>query len=267
MKPVDIIQGNSPIILSQPHSGTYVPEHIYADLNSVGQQLLDTDWHIPRLYEELVDGATIVRANFSRYVIDANRDPQGKSLYPGQNTTTLVPLSTFDGIPIWKNEPKPEAIQERLNNYHRKYHQALSAEIARVKAKYGIAFVYDCHSIRSLIPFLFDDTLPDLNIGDNQGTTCDNSITSAATNVCKSISSHTYVVNGRFKGGWTTRHYGQPQKGIHVIQMELAQKAYLQTEGLPFNYDAEKSASLRKVLADIFHSINNAVLCLLPESS
>ncbi|MFQ3248962.1 N-formylglutamate deformylase [Glaciecola sp.] len=267
MKVVDIIQGDSPIILGQPHSGTYVPEHIHANLNDLGRQLLDTDWHVPKLYEGLLEGASIVRANFSRYVIDANRDPKGTNLYPGQNTTTLVPLSSFDGEPIWNKEPSAEDIQQRLNDYHRVYHQALEAEIARVKSKFGIAVLYDCHSIRSKIPFLFDDQLPDLNVGDNSGASCDPAFTSTLEKVCKNIESHSFVVNGRFKGGWTTRHYGQPQNGVHAIQMELAQRAYLASELPPFNYDVQKASGLRNVLRDILQEINTTIFRLLPENN
>jgi formiminoglutamase len=267
MKLVDIIQGDSPIILGQPHSGTYVPDHIYADLNELGRQLLDTDWHVPTLYDGLIEGATVVRANFSRYVIDANRSPEGTSLYPGQNTTTLVPLSSFDGEPIWKKVPTPDDIQERLNAYHRVYHQALEAEIARVRSKFGIAVLYDCHSIRSKIPFLFDDQLPDLNVGDSSGASCAPALTKAVAKVCNSVKTHSSVVNGRFKGGWTTRHYGQPESGIHAIQMELAQRAYLKTEVLPFEYDESKASSLRSVLSDIFKEISKTILTLQAENN
>ena len=267
MKLVDVIQGDGPIILGQPHSGRYIPDHIYDNLNNLGRQLLDTDWHVPELYDGLLDNATVVRANFSRYVIDPNRDPEGTNLYPGQNSTTLIPLSTFDGEPIWKQEPSGADIQTRLKEYHRVYHHALKTEIERVKSKYGIAVIYDCHSIRSKIPFLFDDQLPDLNIGNNTGTSCDSALISAIERVCQKDKSHSHVVNGRFRGGWTTRHYGRPSEGVHAIQMELAQRAYLQTEAAPFNYDEDKASSLKKVLSDIFHEINSTILSLLPENN
>lgn len=259
---VNVTRGDGPIILGQPHSGTFVPDEIYANLNPLGRQLLDTDWHVPELYEGLLANATVVKANFSRYVIDPNRDPQGSNLYPGQNSTGLVPLSTFDGKSIWLDEPTEENIQQRLNLYHHKYHQTLSQEIERVKSIHGIALVYDCHSIRSQIPYLFDDRLPDLNIGDNSGHSCASDITTCIEKICEQASSHTYVVNGRFRGGWTTRHYGRPQDGVHAIQMELAQRAYLQSELPPFHYDTDKASSLRHVLSDILQQINNTVLKL-----
>ncbi|MFT6033168.1 MAG: N-formylglutamate deformylase [Arenicella sp.] len=257
---VEVTQGSGPIILGQPHSGIFVPQDIYADLNPLGRQLLDTDWHVPQLYQGLLGNATSVKANFSRYVIDPNRDPQGSNLYPGQNSTSLVPLSTFDGEPIWLNPPTTKEVQRRLTLYHQSYHQHLNAEIERVKAMHGVAVVYDCHSIRSQIPYLFDHRLPDLNIGDNGGESCAAEITESVANVCATLSHHSHVVNGRFRGGWTTRHYGRPQDGVHTIQMELAQRAYLQSEVPPFNYDANKASSLRRVLSDILQAINNTAL-------
>ncbi len=255
MKPVTVIHGTGPIIMGQPHSGTFVPDDIWENLNDTGRQLLDTDWHVPSLYDGLLDGVTIVRANFSRYVIDANRDPQGISLYPGQNSTDLIPATTFDDKAIWL-KPLSEADKSmRLDAYHRVYHRALQSEIDRVKAEHGFAVLYDCHSIRSEIPHLFDDRLPDLNVGDNGGTTCLPHITAAIERVCAVAADYSHVVNGRFKGGWTTRHYGQPDEGVHAVQMELAQRLYLQSEKPPFAYDEKKAANLRRILADILEEI------------
>lgn len=257
MNPVDVVSGSAAIILGLPHSGTFVPDTIYADLNDLGRQLVDTDWHVPTLYDGLLEGVSTVRANFSRYVIDPNRDPNGQSLYPGKNTTDLVPLSTFDGEPIWEIVPSKDSIAERLKAYHRVYHQALESEIARVKCLHGFAVVYDCHSIRSKIPYLFDDQLPDLNVGDNSGASCAPALTAAVESVCRQLSNHSYVINGRFRGGWTTRHYGRPDQGVHAIQMELAQRAYLESEQIPFNYDQQKASMLRPELSRILGAISN----------
>lgn len=257
MKPVSVIQGTGPIILGQPHSGTFVPDNISASLNDRGRQFRDTDWHVPELYDGLLDNVTIVRANFSRYVIDANRDPDGQSLYPGQNTTGLVPMSTFDDEPIWTIEPTQDDIERRLQTYHGAYHSALSDEISRVKAKHGVAVLYDCHSIRSRIPYLFDDQLPDLNIGDNCGRTCAPELTQAIKTICRRSERFTSVVNGRFKGGWTTRHYGRPGQGVHAIQMELAQRCYLSTETPPFAYDQSKAAPLRALLRNVLNAVQD----------
>lgn len=250
-------QGTSPVILAFPHTGTDVPADIWARLNDNGRILADTDWHIERLYDGLLANATTVRATFHRYVIDANRDPAGVSLYPGQNTTGLVPETDFDGTPIWKDGEAPtEAdIAYRLANFHAPYHAALAAEIERVKAIHGVAILYDCHSIRSLIPFLFEGRLPDFNVGTDMGRTCDKAIETATYEACASAEGYTSILNGRFKGGWTTRHYGKPETGVHAIQMELAQVSHLATEVPPFDLDAAKATNLRVHLKDILQRI------------
>jgi len=255
MNAVEVIQGSSPVILGQPHSGTFVPEEIYAQLNDVGRQLLDTDWHIPALYEGLLENATVVRANFSRYVIDANRDPSGVSLYPGKSTTDLVPTTTFDGASIWLNEPDSDCIAQRRRDFHEVYHRSLQAEISRLKEHHNEVLIYDCHSIRSEIPFLFDNELPVLNIGTNLGQTCTQKISQDVEAICRSNNDYSHVINGRFKGGWTTRHYGRPETGVHALQMELAQRAYLKTERPPFEFDEARASALQSLLADVLNSI------------
>jgi N-formylglutamate deformylase len=250
-------QGTSPVILAFPHTGTDVPAAIWDRLNDNGKLLADTDWHIHNLYDGLLDGITTVRATFHRYVIDANRDPAGISLYPGQNTTGLVPETDFDGKSIWKDGQAPDDTDttERLRDFHAPYHQALAAEIARVKAIHGVAILYDCHSIRSHIPFLFDGKLPDFNVGTDMGRTCDSTIEQATVAVTSAATGYDSILNGRFKGGWTTRHYGKPETGVHVIQMELAQSTHLATEAPPFAYDAAKAERLRVHLKDILERL------------
>ncbi|HLP66096.1 MAG TPA: N-formylglutamate deformylase [Rhizobium sp.] len=262
----ELTRGTSPVILAFPHTGTEVPPDIRARLSDNGRLLVDTDWHIHDLYAGLLADATTVRATFHRYVIDANRDPEGVSLYPGQNTTGLVPETDFDGVPIWKNGEAPSEadVAERLAAFHAPYHAALAAEIERIKALHGIAVVYDCHSIRSHIPFLFEGRLPDFNIGTDMGRTCDPRIEAAASEVAASAAGYTSVVNGRFKGGWTTRHYGQPETGVHAIQMELAQITHLATEAPPFAYDSGKAARLRVHLGTILKRIETIALDLRP---
>ena len=263
MNPVDVVSGNSPIILGMPHTGTYVPGGVFSKLNANGQTLADTDWHIDKLYEGLLGVATIVRANFHRYVIDANRDPSGKSLYPGQNTTSICPLTDFDGEAIYiaGQEPDESDIALRIAEFHVPYHAALAAEIKRVREKFGVAILYDCHSIRSHIPFLFDGRLPDFNIGTNEGQTCAPEIEQITHDICQEADGFTIILNGRFKGGWTTRHYGLPRNGVHAIQMELAQCRYLESEQLPFNYSSEKSTSLRLYLKQILDQLSSWALC------
>ena len=251
MTPVEVTRGDGPVILAQPHGGTFVPDDLWARLNGCGRELSDTDWHIGRLYDGLLPGATIVRATFHRYVIDANRDPGGASLYPGQNTTGLCPVTDFDGQPIWTEgqDPSPDEIADRRARFHTPYHAALAAEVERVRARHGVAVVYDCHSIRSVIPFLFAGTLPVFSIGTNDGAACAPAVADAVRATCAASARYDHVLNGRFKGGWTTRHYGRPAEGVHAIQMELARRAYLTAERAPWNYDPDRADALRAVLA------------------
>lgn len=250
MNPVEVIQGDGPVVLGLPHTGTWLPEAIAERLNDNGHMLADTDWHIDRLYSDLLPGATMVRATFHRYVIDANRDPEGHSLYPGQNTTALVPFTDFDGRDIWDEPPTDAEITGRLDAFHRPYHAALEAEMTRIAARHGFAILYDCHSIRTKIPFLFGGLLPVFNVGTADGTTCAPALQELVVDhVARADGPH--VLNGRFKGGWTTRHYGQPDKGWHAIQMELAQRAYLTAEAPPWSYDETRAVALRAVLGPL----------------
>ncbi|ACP22776.1 N-formylglutamate amidohydrolase (plasmid) [Sinorhizobium fredii NGR234] len=260
----EVRQGTSPVILGFPHTGTEVPPPIWQRLNDNGRILADTDWHIHDLYEGLLPDATTVRATFHRYVIDANRDPEGISLYPGQNTTGLVPETDFDGVPIWQEGqgPTDADIAARLRDFHAPYHAALAAEIARVKAIHGVAVLYDCHSIRSHIPFLFEGKLPDFNIGTDMGKTCAPAIEAAAVETAAKAERYTHVLNGRFKGGWTTRHYGKPEAGVHAIQMELAQSTHLASEAPPFALDAAKAEGLRRHLRRMLQDIETIALDL-----
>lgn len=259
MRPVEIFKGESPIVLGVPHAGTFVPDDIKARLNEIGLKLADTDWHVDRLYADLLPDTTMVKATFHRYVIDANRDPEGVSLYPGQNTTTLCPTTDFDGQPIYRAGMEPDAagIEARRLAWHAPYHAALQSELERVRARHGIAILYDCHSIRSKVPSLFDGTLPDFNTGTNNGATCAPGIEAAVISRTKAADGYTSVLNGRFKGGWTTRHYGRPAEGLHAIQMELAQKTHLAAEDLPFAYDPAKADRLRAHLKDILSALES----------
>ncbi|MEM7214398.1 MAG: N-formylglutamate deformylase [Pseudomonadota bacterium] len=260
MEPVEIINGTSPVVLGFPHTGTYLPEETYSRLTPLGQALGDTDWHIHRLYSGLLENATSVRATFHRYVIDANRDPSGKSLYPGKNTTGLVPIIDFDGEPLWLDPPTEAEIAANLADYHAVYHEALERELKRIRDIHGVVILYDCHSIRSNIPYLFDGTLPDFNIGTNDGYTCMPEVQHKVERICEQAEHYTTVTNGRFKGGWTTRHYGRPAEGFHAIQMELAQSTYLETEEPPFGYDDGKAENLRIHLKQMLRSLEAVAL-------
>ncbi len=251
MKP-DIVIGDSPLLLAQPHGGIEIPESIRARLNEHGLAMADTDWHITRLYTDLLADVTVISTPIHRYVIDANRDPSDESLYPGQNTTSLCPTTTFDGIDIYREGEAPSAdeIAERQQDYHQPYHDAIQEQLERLHQRHGYAVLYDCHSIRSVVPYLFDGKLPDFNIGSNSGQSCSAEIESAVRETSEAAEGYTSVVNGRFKGGWTTRHYGDPANHYHAIQMELAQCNYMH-ETPPWAYDDDSASRLRVILAKI----------------
>jgi len=258
MSLIEVARGNSPLVLGLPHTGIGMPSDCMERLNDRGRAIADTDWHIDRLYAGLIADVTTVRTTVHRYVIDVNRDPSGVSLYPGQNTTGLCPLTDFDGHPLYLPGQEPDAVEiaRRRTLYHAPYHAALAAELDRVRAEYGFAILYDCHSIRSHIPFLFDGTLPDFNIGTNEGTTCDPQIAAAVQRICAEASGYTSVMNGRFKGGWTTRHYGRPPEGLHAIQMELAQSTYMH-ETPPWDLAEDRAERLRPHLKTILETLSD----------
>ncbi|WP_306005012.1 N-formylglutamate deformylase [Aquicoccus porphyridii] len=257
---IEVTRGDGPIVLGLPHTGTELPDDIRAGLNETGLALADTDWHIDRLYNGLRDDVTMVRQVEHRYVIDVNRPPDGESLYPGQNTTGLCPLSDFDGLPIYRPgaEPDAEEIERRRAAFHAPYHAGLSTELARAKEKHGVAILYDCHSIRSVIPRLFDGRLPDFNIGTNLSTSCAPVVEKTVEKICAAAEGYTSVTNGRFRGGWTTRHYGAPETGIHAIQMELAQSTYME-ETAPWRWESAKAERLRGHLVQILNALSDLV--------
>ena len=256
MKPA-VTRGDGPVLLAQPHGGTEVPKAILTRLNAEGQALADTDWHITRLYDGLLANASVVSTPVHRYVIDANRGADDASLYPGQNTTGLCPTTTFDGKPIYRadQQPSQDEIATRQKTYHQPYHDALRDQLERIHQRHGYAILYDCHSIRSLVPYLFEGKLPDFNIGSNSGASCDTAIEQAVQQRCETAPGYDCVLNGRFKGGWTTRHYGRPEDGYHAIQMELAQCNYMQ-ESAPWQYESARADRLRKILAQVLEKIS-----------
>jgi len=257
MEPFHVSRGDGPVILAFPHVGTGLPGTVAERLNDEGRLLRDTDWHIHDLYAGLLPGVTTITATQSRYVIDLNRDPSGSSLYPGQTTTGLIPLTTFDNADIWREGCAPTEADTAhwLDQIHRPYHAALTAEIARVRARHGVAILYDCHSIRSQIPWLFDGILPDFNIGTDSGRSCAPGLEVAVHGICRDAPGFTSILNGRFRGGWTTRHCGRPEAGVHAIQMELAQITHLGAETPPFALHPAKAARLRGTLGDILTTL------------
>lgn len=254
---VEIVEGEGPVVLGQPHGGTELPEEVRAGLNERGLGLSDTDWHIGRLYDGLLPGATVVRARLHRYAVDVNRDPSGASLYPGQATTGLCPATDFDGNPLWRDgaEPDEAEIERRRSLYHAPYHTALSAQLERVRARHGFALFFDCHSIRSHVPRLFEGRLPTFNLGTNGGASCDPRVEAAVRDAVAAVAAgpEDWVLNGRFKGGWCTRRYGHPQAGLHAVQLELAQCAYMREEA-PWDYLPELARQTRPKLRRILEA-------------
>lgn len=252
-------QGSAPLLLSIPHAGT--------DLRGLEDRFVspwlarkDADWHVPQLYSFARElGATVVWTDVSRSVIDVNRDPSGRSLYPGQATTDLCPATTFDGEPLYRADASLHSgeIQARRELYFDPYHAALNREVARLLEWHSHIVLYDCHSIRSFVPRLFDGELPQFNIGTNDGKSCSPELALAVQAVC-AASNFGFVLNGRFKGGFITRHFGQPQRRIHAIQMELAMRGYLRERigdvseaDWPPPFEPTHAAPVRNVLRDI----------------
>lgn len=249
---IEIAQGTAPIVVSFPHTGTEVPAHVLSAMQSRELALLDTDWWIHELYDFVGEmGATTIRTPFSRSVIDVNRDPSGQSLYPGQPTTGLVAVETFDGAPLYAGEPPTaEAIAERQTAYFDPFHAAIRSELERIKSLHGYAILYDCHSIRSVVPRLFPGELPIFSVGTNGGSSCDKRLEDNVSLACLA-SGLSVVLNGRFKGGWITRNYGKPADGVHAIQMELAQRFYMDepaTARLARDEWSKAQATLRRVV-------------------
>jgi N-formylglutamate deformylase len=251
--------GELPLVVSFPHTGTEIPADLEARLVSPWLARKDADHWVDVLHDFAHEmGATTVRTALSRTVIDVNRDPSGVSLYPGQATTALCPLDTFDGEPLYRpgQEPDSAEIAKRREKYFLPYHATLREQLERLKALHGAVVLYDAHSILSRVPRLFDGELPQFNLGTHGGLSCAPSLASALESICDATGM-SRVTNGRFKGGWITRHYGRPADGIHAVQMELAMRGYLQEparldeRNWPAPLDDLRAARLRVALRDI----------------
>lgn len=242
--------GSGPLLVSMPHVGTHVPPEIAAGMTDEALALPDTDWHVDALYDFLGEiGAASLAATHSRYVIDLNRSPDDENLYPGQDTPGLVPIDTFDRRPIYRpgSEPSGDEIQARLEAYWRPYHHKLASTLGALREVHGMALLFEAHSIRSEVPRLWSGQLPDLNLGTGDGTSCAPGISLTMLEVARSAEGFTSVLNGRFKGGYITRHYGDPEAGVHAIQLELSQKTYMVEDGDPVLHD-DLAAGIRPVL-------------------
>lgn len=252
-------RGDAPLIVSFPHTGTDLPAEVAGGFVSPWRARRDADWWVHQLYAFARGlGATTLRTSVSRSVIDVNRDPSGASLYPGQATTGLCPLTTFDDEPLYRAGAEPDAaeIERRRTVWFAPYHAALATEIARLRRLHPTVVVYDAHSIRSHIPHLFDGQLPQFNIGTNAGATCAKALADAVERTCRASSLPT-VRDGRFKGGWSTRHHAAPADGVHAIQMELACRGYIDEPAVPTPdnwptpWAADRAAPLQAVLRDV----------------
>lgn len=252
MQDFTLHQGTAPLLVSLPHDGTALPEAIAVRVTAAGRRVPDTDWHVGMLYafaQEL--GASVIAPRWSRYVADLNRDPQGQALYPGRSETALVPVATFAQEPIYAagDEPGAKEIALRKELYWQPYHDALSGELARMRAGHPRVVLWDGHSIKSRVPMFFDGQLPDFNLGTAGGKSCSQGLQARLTDVLHERangSPFTHVVNGRFKGGYITRHYGRPETGVEAAQLELAQCTYMEEDS--FEYLPARAAPVQDVI-------------------
>ena len=246
----ELHRGDGPVIVDVPHAGTCVPLALAARLTRAARPLPDTDWHVEKLYAIACDaGATLLCATHSRYVVDLNRDPAGMALYAGADNTEVCPTRTFANEPVHEEggAPAPAEVAERIATYFTPYHRTLVAEIERVRSRHGYAVLLDGHSIRSEVPRFFAGRLPDLNLGTADGASCAPSLQMEAARVLAGAEGFTHIVNGRFKGGWVTRRHGRPAEGVHALQLEVAERCYMD-EAPPYPWDAARAAPLSDLL-------------------
>ena len=243
-------RGRAPLLISMPHLGTTIPADLHGAYVPRALATEDTDWHLDLLYDFAAElGASVLTPQVSRYVIDLNRPPDDAPMYPGASNTELCPTRFFNGDPLYQPGAEPDAAERlrRREVYWQPYHQALATELQRLQALHGHVLLWDAHSIRSQIPWLFEGRLPDLNLGTAGGSSADGRIATALMQVCAGQQAVSHVLNGRFKGGYITRRYGAPAQGVHAVQLEMCQSLYMQ-EHSPYDFEAERAAAIRPLL-------------------
>jgi N-formylglutamate deformylase len=244
--------GKSPLIVSMPHAGTFIPHSVGSRFADIAALRPDTDWHLPRLYDFLDSlGATVIVATHSRYVVDVNRPPDGENLYPGRDTPRLCPVDTFDSRPLYRDgfEASSLEIATRVESIWKPYHAGLEREIARVRSEHGVALLWDAHSIISHAPRLFEGRLPDFNLGTADDASCDPALSRALVDALKGHREFKSVLNGRFKGGYITRRWGRPAAQVHAVQLEMAQCLYME-ESPPFAFREDLAGRVRPILRE-----------------
>lgn len=253
-------RGDAPLLVSIPHMGTLVPDDLQADYRPRALEVEDADWHLDRLYafaQEL--GASVLQPIVARYVVDLNRPPDDTPMYPGASNTELCPSRFFDGDPLYREGfvLSAEEKARRRELWWQPYHDALARELSRIKARHGHVLLWDAHSIRAEIPWLFEGRLPDLNIGTADGRSADASVTQAVAAAAARHTEFTHVVNGRFKGGYITRNYGRPQERVHAVQLEMCQYLYMR-EAPPWNYEPAQAARIQPVVREMVEAASAA---------
>lgn len=252
-------QGSTPLLVSLPHVGTRIPETLRKRYRPDALALPDTDWHLDRLYAFARDelGASLIVPRCSRYVIDLNRPPENLPMHPGANNTELCPTRAFTGEPIYiaNREPNAAEVAHRVDTFGRPYHAALNAELQRLRAVHGRALLWDGHSIKSELPWLFKGRLPELNLGTHDGASCAPALRERLSAVLAVQRRYTQVTDGRFKGGYITRHYGQPGQGVHAVQMEMCWSTYMAEEAPPFAYDEARAGEVQPLLRQLLQNL------------